>query len=395
MTVLGKDIHPLMMPIILSQIVTLESCFQIPGSKALSVVNYFLMTLSVYYFIKYITKNHLPFSLVQKIFVLWIFVLFAMAIPDIVDPYRDYVHLKMFLSSILFLYTLPLLMTAEIDGKFIRQLFKFVFFLSILYIPSLLVVEEEKSHEWATVLAEGSLILLMTYPYHSSRKRFTIIGVILLTIVLMMLEARRNKVVYYGGGLVFALMINIFSNSNYSIGRKVILVLLCLSFGVGLYFSSAAFENFFYRVGTGFDSREDIIDLFVADFNKTPNDWIWGRGLYGQFEGGALSTYEDTGLRDGIENGYLYLVLKGGWIWLALLIIISIISIFKGLFKSNNLLCKGFAMIILLYYFDMIGFGIPQTTMKYIMIFVSIAGCNSEWLRQCSDRELAEEIGLK
>ena len=89
-------------------------------------------------------------------------------------------------------------------------------------------------------------------------------------------------------------------------------MILALGCFLGLVIFSSSFEFFFSRVDTGMDSREGIIELFMLDFNTTPNDWIFGRGIYGEFNGGILATNEDTGMRDGIENGYLNIILKGG-----------------------------------------------------------------------------------
>jgi hypothetical protein len=146
-------------------------------------------------------------------------------------------------------------------------------------------------------------------------------------------------------------------------------------------------------MGTGFESRESVIEMFFDDFNKTPGDWIWGRGLFGEFNGGDLGAKE-TGLRDLIENGYLFLILKGGWIYLGLLILISLKAIYLGLFKSSNVLVKGLALLLIIFYIDMIGYGIPGISLKYMMVFVAISGCNSKRLRSYSDLILAKKIGL-
>lgn len=351
------------------------------------------MSIATILLLSYAIKHHLKLNRIQILFFIWVVYLYINAIPDIFNPDSNYINLKKFLTELMFLYAIPLFMIVEIDIAFLKKLFKFSYFLVIIYLFT--VVLGKGRSEWFTMLAEGVIILIMTWSYHAPRKNAAIITAVLVIIVFMMLAARRNKVVFYGGGLLFALIINLFSSNGYGFRQKLVLVLLMLLTGFVLYLNISSFGFFVERVGTGMDSREGIISLFKYDFNSHPSDWVFGRGLYGQFEGGVLATNEETGLRDGIENGYYFLILKCGGLWLGLLTLIAINAIYKGLFKSKNLLCKGFAMIILLYYLDMIGFGIPQTSMKYIMVFISIAGCNTEWLRNCSNEYLSKEIGLK
>lgn len=383
--------------ILWSQFVTLMSfgmsLIHFQKTQVISLIGYLCMSIATILLLSYAIKHHLKLNRIQILFFIWVVYLYINAIPDIFNPDSNYINLKKFLTELMFLYAIPLFMIVEIDIAFLKKLFKFSYFLVIIYLFT--VVLGKGRSEWFTMLAEGVIILIMTWSYHAPRKNAAIITAVLVIIVFMMLAARRNKVVFYGGGLLFALIINLFSSNGYGFRQKLVLVLLMLLTGFVLYLNISSFGFFVERVGTGMDSREGIISLFKYDFNSHPSDWVFGRGLYGQFEGGVLATNEETGLRDGIENGYYFLILKCGGLWLGLLTLIAINAIYKGLFKSKNLLCKGFAMIILLYYLDMIGFGIPQTSMKYIMVFISIAGCNTEWLRNCSNEYLSKEIGLK
>jgi len=392
----GEDTHPLIIPILLSQGVILEMCvfrvLDVEISNLFSLINdglLFAASLSLLYYVK---NFHLPVSRSQQLFFIWLAVLYLDAIPDLLDTSYNYFNIKSFLTLYGFLYLIPVFMSARGDLTFYRQLFRVLFLMAFLYLI-LIILFPDARVEYYTMLAEGSIILLMTYPYHSKNKRVIIIVVIFLALIFMMLEARRNKVLYYGGAVSLALLINLLSKDWISRTKKKTLILLSLLLFVGLILAGNAFDEFFYRMSTGFDSREEIIELFVSDFNSSPMDWIWGRGLFGEFTGGILSNR--GGLRDGIENGYLQLILKGGLVWVVLLSIISFRSIYLGFFKSNNLLCKGYAMIVLLYFVDMIGFGIPQISMKYIMIFIAMAGCNASWLRNCDDEFLMKEIGLQ
>ena len=213
-----------------------------------------------------------------------------------------------------------------------------------------------------------------------------------MAIVIMMLLARRNKVVFYGGGLGLAIILNVLKG-NLNSQTKALIIFSTLAGMIFIFNSGSLFDAFFNKMESGMSSRELVIEDFHNDFNRTPSDWIYGRGLFGEFDAGILNN-EETGLRDAIENGYLTLILKGGWIWLGLLILISINSVYKGLFKSNNIFVKGCAFIILLYYLDMIGFGVPVASLKYIMVFLSISVCSSLRWRNYTDNELQEQLAI-
>ena len=384
--------NKLFVAIVLSQIVTMYPLLGIRAMQIVSLANYILMAIATYLLISSVIKNHLKIEFSQKLFFIWIVYIYIAAIPIIIGGYMNYLYLKKFLTYYMFMYSIPFFMICSLNEAFIKQLFKLIYLLCCLYFISL--IAGKGLNEGFTMLAEGVIILLMTLSYHKSKKKIVIILCCLLCIVLMMLAARRNKVVYFGGGLIMAFLINaIYSKKS---GSKIGWLFLIFVLLIGFVFTASYFSYFFERVGTGMSSRQVVLDYYFEDFNSTPTDWITGRGMYGEFFGGlANASDENTEMRDGIENGYLFLILKGGLIWVCLLIIISLRAIYKGLFKSNNLLCKGFAMIILLYLIDMVGFGIPTTWIKYIMVYISIAGCNTEWLRNCSDDYLANRIGLK
>jgi len=347
-----------------------------------------------------VLKEHQKVTFLKFLFIGWILYLLISALGIALDGYYNYRHLKQYLTIFIVLYTIPFFMISQPDTNFYHDSFKLFYALTIAYIlfaiPVFLygnVTNYGISEAFVFVL-EGAPILLLTLPYHSKPKQRMIIIGIIMAVLIMMLLGRRNKVVFFGGAFALSAAFYIF-NSKMSSGIKIrYIVILCLC-AIGLFLYMDKFSLFFDKISQGMSSREQVIDDFYSDFNRHSSDWIWGRGIYGEFDGGILNNSADGSSRDGIENGYLYLILKGGMIWLVLLALISLRSIRLGLFKSNNMLCKGFAMLILLYFVDMIGFGIPDITIKYIMVFIAIAGCNSSWLREQTDIYLKNRIGLK
>lgn len=371
------------------------------ANQFISLLRYFVIVSSTILLLRYTYNNHQKISLLQYLFLIWIAYMYVVAIPTVLDSYRGYFYFKQFISINLFLYLLPLLMIVEFDTMSIRKLMKLSYSLSMLYvciaIPIFYVSQKMFFSESLISLLGGAGLVLMTLPYHDTKKSRLVMFAVVLGIVLMMLLGRRNKVLYLSSMLFFAGLLNMFGSSTLKTKKKFrgVFVILALGCFLGLVIFSSSFEFFFSRVDTGMDSREGIIELFMLDFNTTPNDWIFGRGIYGEFNGGILATNEDTGMRDGIENGYLNIILKGGGIWLVLLILLSLKSVYLGLFKSNNKLCKGFAFIIVVYYIDMIGFGIATISLGYMMVFIAISICCNKQFRRLTDEDLMYKIGLE
>lgn len=390
--------------ILLTQIIGIISfimlCIHIREPESYKVVRYAMAASCAYMLVVSVLREHQKVTFLKFLFIGWILYLLISALGTALDGYDNYRHLKQYVTIFIVLYTIPFFMFSQPDTKFYHDSFKLFYTLTIAYIifaiPVFLYgkVNNYGVSEAFVFVLEGAPILLMTLPYHSkSKQRMIIIGIIM-AIVIMMLLGRRNKVVFFGGAFALSAVFFIL-NSKTSPRIKMRFIIMISLCAIGLFLYMDNFSLFFNKVSQGMSSREQVIDNFHSDFNSHPSDWIWGRGIYGEFDGGVLNNSADGLTRDGIENGYLFLILKGGMIWLVLLTLISLKSIFLGLFKSNNILCKGFAMLILLYYVDMIGFGIPDMTIKYIMVFIAIAGCNSSWLREQTDIYLKNQIGLK
>ena len=374
------------------------------SSQWFSFLRYVTFAVASYFIIKSLYTHHKKPDLITTLFLLWNVILIVMAIPDLKNGVRNYIYFKQFISGTFIIYLVSFLSIAVFNLQFFRSLFKLSYNLSIIYIVvtllffSFFTQSIKGGGESMTVLMYGTPILIMTFIYHSKRKQMFLMSGLILAIIVLMILGRRNGVAFFGSVMFFSFLINFTSKQNILHRKKRDLIFLFFVTAVFVLFVfslfSSSFTLFFERLDTGMESREYVIEKFFDDFKYTPNDWISGRGIFGQFDGGANSDPE-TGLRDLIENGYLHLILKGGWIYLGLLILMSLKAMLLGFFKSRNLLTKGLASLILIYYIDMIGFGLPGIHLKYIMIFVAIAGCNSKTLRNYSDNFLSKKLGLK
>lgn len=373
--------------------------FEFETSQAISLLRYMMYFFGVYWMFKGIRLNHANIPLLYKVYLVWVLYILISALPELSNPMHNHIIFKSFISGKLYIYSLPFMICSDIDIPFFKKVLRLSYFMIIVYMVLAIPIYithygllTSYTNEAITFLIEGAILILMTLPYQRKKTIITTLIAVIMAIVIMMLLARRNKVVYYGGGLGLAIILNVLIG-KISSQKKALIVFSTLVGIVFLFNSGSIFDAFFNKMETGMSSREQVIDDFFSDFNRTPSDWIYGRGLFGEFDAGFLNN-EETGLRDAIENGYLTLILKGGWIWLGLLILISIRSIYQGLFKSNNIFAKGCACIILLYYLDMVGFGVPVASLKYIMVFLSISVCTSRRWRNYTDNELKEQLAI-
>lgn len=369
-------------------------------SPLLSVERYLLYTIVTYYFIKAIKQNYQRPTFELVLFLAWICIVLLRSIPDIFDPYHNHVHFKQLISGKLFVYIIPFVALIELKTDTIKKFMKlsyqylFVYLILVVILFNEIFFALDFGGQSITVFASGVGLLALTYSFQDTNHKRIIWLTLFIVVASMMLIGRRSVAVYYGSVLCCSLLLNSNIHTKKSRSTFTLFLFCCLVSFLYVLFFTSTFDFFWYRMGTGMESREGIIDLFIADFNATPNDWIYGRGIYGTYYGGILGNEELGGSRDGIENGYLNHILYSGYIYIILLVLVCLRSVYLGFFKSRNILCKGMACIILIYFIDMIGFGLPGPNLKYILIFISIAGTRTRSLRAMSNRELVNQLSL-
>jgi hypothetical protein len=131
------------------------------------------------------------------------------------------------------------------------------------------------------------------------------------------------------------------------------------------------------------DSRGTVVSDFFSDFGGM-QDYLFGRGINGTIKrtirGGELGTT--------IENGYLNVLLRGGLLYLAPMLLIFAYSACLGYFKSNNDLSKALALIVALQFISMMAFGLPSYTTEYILLWIAVSAGFNKQLRVLNNRDL-------
>lgn len=132
------------------------------------------------------------------------------------------------------------------------------------------------------------------------------------------------------------------------------------------------------------ESRLGVEESFIADMDYT--SWIIGRG--------ALGSYFDIGFtysnpyRTEIETGYLYLILKGGIIYLIIYVTVLLRAFYLGYFKSNNTFTKAFACLALICCIELIPFGVPMLNIKFFSLWLGVGICLNKRIRALSNEDI-------
>jgi hypothetical protein len=265
-------------------------------------------------------------------------------------------------------------------------------FINVMRDPDRLNLQSQGLVEnFSGLLAVPGGFLLMTYLYHSKEKDFLQLGrknlfagfVLIVALYFAIFRARRGLIFICGTTLASIGMVYLISAKR----KMLIIITLVIFVGfVALFMAgrkTPAMFNFLVDRGEE-DTRSGVEVYMYADMSST--DWVIGKGLKGEYYCPIVDNVNDaSGFRGYIETGYLQMILKGGIMSIVLLLLILIPAIFKGLFKSKNILSKAAAIWItlwIIYEYPVIGVGF---TMHYVLVWISVGICYSKKIRNMAD----------
>lgn len=201
----------------------------------------------------------------------------------------------------------------------------------------------------------------------------------LLQLFIVMYMARRGSVLLML--LNFLCLWHIYNKSNSFIKIIKILSIILILYVVWSNYDGSMFSILQER--QNINSREGMVDNFIN--NMSISDWIFGRGWFGQY----YDTQITGGYRSTFEIGFLYLILKGGILYLIPYVLLLILSSWYGFTKSNNVLCKAFAAICFVRVVNLATFGIPFFTISEFIVWIGVYICNSKYYQNLSDEEIS------
>lgn len=210
---------------------------------------------------------------------------------------------------------------------------------------------------------------------------------LILTLLINVFAARRGNTAIMSAVLVFDLYFFIKSLSK----RYRILS----TFGLGVFVAIAVWmsinsPSFRYIQERGLEDNRSYIDKALMD-QMTDTQLIFGKGLNGRYYFNLNQSYDYLdGYRYVSETGYYNLILKGGYLLTWVYILMMLYPAYLGLFKSNNLLCRALAFLMVLSLLELFPFGHLMFNLKFMVLWMGIAMNSCEGIREMDNDEIYE-----
>lgn len=209
-------------------------------------------------------------------------------------------------------------------------------------------------------------------------------GLLIITIILALgaalMAGRRSS----AASILYFIIATIFyyyfkSNKKFFILLSLFIIVYLIIYNLDIDFWKENFEILSNKIDS--DTRGIVEQEFYKDM-KSFSDWLWGRGMSGTYLSPSASLIDKLH-RHLIETGYLNIILHGGLCLLIPYILIMLRAIYKGLFFSNNLLCKTCAIYIIYHLISLYPGGTPGLELNFFLNYIFITLCNSSlWINK-------------
>jgi len=300
------------------------------------------------------------------------------------------------------LYFTPLIILLPQKLTFYKRIFDVIIIMGIsflvcdvIFIKGLLDRYNELTRDYIetfTILSVPCGFILLTYPYHTNKRKLIAGGIVVLSLLLAIYRARRGLSFICFSILMFSYYIYLINTK-----KKVLLIYLSiLTVVIGVLYISDTYKVnknglFGFIVQRGETDTRTGVELYFYNDMKT-KDWIIGRGINGEYFCPGIDFNQQTDYRALIETGYLQIILKGGIVSLALYLLISIPAIFLGFFHSKNILSKASAIWIFIAVMSLYPTTVDSFSLQYLVVWISIGICYSKKMRNLPDNIIKEII---
>lgn len=317
----------------------------------------------------------------------------------------DYNSIKQMLFNAdygVFLYLAPFVLLFPSNHEFYKKLFTVIEIFAILsliydvvFIRDLLDrTSSTQDYIEHSVKSFGMpcAFLLLTYKYHSNKRKAIALAVMIISLLFAIYKARRGLSSIISTFLLFAYLIYLI-NTN----KKIIIIYLSiLIFVAGLFQISRTYEInqkglFGLIANRGEEDTRTGVELYFYDDMK-PKDWAIGKGINGEYFCPDIEENQLTNYRTLIETGYLQIILNGGIIKLILYLLIAIPAIILGIFYSRNILSKASGVWIFVALISLYPTTVESFSLHYLLVWFSIAICYSKKIRNLSDEMIKELV---
>lgn len=287
-------------------------------------------------------------------------------------------------------YFLPFLIIPLPNNKYFVDILHIFYYASLFVIPIWIIYNTDLIQSGATAYKSESIGQLLPFlsafllgyiRYFKKKERLIIFTIYIIYLILMLLNARRNvtfSLLLYG---FIAYIFHVRHSLRKKLARSFFLVLgALLSVQILLFnldsLSKGIFSNMASRIND--DSRSGVEMYFFRDFmNSSALDWILGRGMSGSYAQTVINyeTGEVNERRTSIETGYLNMIMKGGIIYVVIVLVFLLKSVKKCLFCR----CEDYkylAVILLTYIIDLYTTNpICAFSVRSVIFWFSISCC--------------------
>ena len=231
-----------------------------------------------------------------------------------------------------------------------------------------------------------SCFSMLCYEFVPKKYKWFAIFSSLFILFLFAFLARRSGVVmialYFFG--MFYLYLQQSKSRNVFLKFVFIGVIISIIFVAVNTYSNSTFSLLFNRINE--DTRSDV-DKTIIKYLTAENAWLFGKGIEGAYK------HPDFELpRYTHETGYLYLILKGGIIYLAFYVFLLLHASYIGFFKTRNRLTKALALYVFFHVIFLIPFGLPSFGLEYLFVWIAFSLCESSNWRSKTNNQVKEYL---
>jgi hypothetical protein len=236
--------------------------------------------------------------------------------------------------------------------------------------------------------------LLLTYMYLSKRNKLLAWFVSILSLFFAIIRARRALILITISPIVFTYIIYVARHQRILVIIISAIVLSCI---LAIYASDIGNSGIFHSVKErGMeDTRAPVEECFYTDMQ--PMDWLVGRGINAKYYCPAIEEDEAGGFRlyrTVIETDYLNIILRGGIVSLAILLLIAIPAMLNGFFNSKNTLSKAAGLWILIWLLSLYPTSVNIFSMGYMLVWISIGICYNKKIRNISENSMKAYLAI-
>lgn len=267
-----------------------------------------------------------------------------------------------------------------------------IFILVAILFPNLLVFRPTSEPLIFSLAFGAGLLLLNSIYLDNSRVNVSLLIFIISTLCMIYLARRTSAILFIV--IIFASYILTFFSKVKPFIFRVLPLIVILS--IIIFFSLTNFSKLLTskldnRLNE--DTRSTVIEYFMKGMS---NDIVFGKGMNGKYfcpiGGGAARddgmVWKAADYRDIIENGYLQLILSGGYVHLLLFLLIIVPASFNGIFRSKNQFTRSCGVFLLIWLFYMLGYGEPRLSVGYMIVWIAVSVCFKPSIRNMTDLEV-------